>query len=148
MARIGTNKTNGEMGVLYPDLSYKLVGCIYKVRNTYGNGQKEKVYQNALAEELDEEDITYQKEAVIQVRSPKSGKVMGTYRVDYIIGDKILVELKAIKFTPTKIEQQIYSYLKSTPYELGFLVNFGATRLYLKRVIFTNDRKPYLANIS
>lgn len=69
---------------------------------------------------------------------------MGTYRLDLVIDKKVILEAKAMKFTPTKIEQQLYSYLRSTPYEVGYLVNFGSTKLYIKRVIFTNDRKKAL----
>lgn len=61
--------------------------------------------------------------------------------LDFIIDKKIVLEVKAIKFTPPKIQQQLYSYLKSTPYEVGYLANFGSTELYLKRIILTNDRK-------
>jgi hypothetical protein len=46
-----------------------------------------------------------------------------------------------MKFTPDKIQNQLYSYLYSTPYEIGYLVNFGSTKLYLKWIILTNDRK-------
>lgn len=137
MERIKTNQTN----ILHKELSYKLVGCIYTVRNSYGSGQKEIVYQNALAETFDQEKLPYQREARIAIRSIHSGKVLGTYTLDFVVDAKIIVETKALKFLPRKTEQQLYSYLRSTPYEVGYLVNFGSPRLYCKRIILTNDRK-------
>ncbi len=77
----------------------------------------------------------------ISILSLETGKKLGNYRIDFIIEDKVIVEVKAIKFTPVKISQQIFSYLKSTSYEIGYLVNFGASQLYFKRYILTNNRK-------
>lgn len=123
---------------LYKDLSYKVVGAIYNVRNSYGSGQKEIVYQNALSEELDSLGIFYRREVPISIKSVKTNKTLGNYKLDFVIDEKIVIETKAIKFTPVKIEQQLYSYLRSTPYLIGYLVNFGSTNLYFKRVILTN----------
>ena len=126
---------------LYKELSYKIVGSIFNVKNTYGSGQKELVYQKALAEELDELKIPYKREVSISIKSVKTGKSLGSYKLDFVVDEKIVIETKAMKFTPSKIEQQLYSYLRSTPYKVGYLVNFGSTRLYMKRIIFTDDFK-------
>lgn len=122
---------------LYKNLGYKIVGAFYNVRNTYGNGQKELVYQNALAEELDSLNISYKREQPISINSVRTQKTLGLYKLDFIVEGKIIIEVKAIKFTPSKIEQQLYSYLQSTPYKVGYLVNFGSTNLFFKRVILT-----------
>lgn len=137
MKQITTNKTN----LLHGELCYKIVGCIYDVRNKYGNGQKESVYQNALAEAFTQVQIPFRQEVPIVISSVDTGKKLGNYRLDFVIDEKVIVETKAMKFTPVKIEQQLYSYLRSTPYEVGYLVNFGSTKLFIKRVILTNDRK-------
>ena len=128
----------------HKELSYQVIGVIYAVRNTYGSGQKELVYQNALAEELERQNISFKREVTIKITSPYTGKTMGNYKLDFVIDGKIILEVKAVKFTPTKMEQQLYSYLRSTSYEVGYLVNFGSTRLYLKRVILTNNRKTII----
>jgi GxxExxY protein len=127
--------------LLYEDLCYRVIGCIYDVRNEYGSGQKELVYQNALAETLHSKNIPFCREEPISIKSHLTGKILGKYRLDFVVNQKIIIELKAMKFTPDKIQNQLYSYLYSTLYEIGYLVNFGSTRLYLKRVILTNDRK-------
>ena len=128
---------------LHKELSYQVLGCIYAVRNKYGSGQKELVYQNALDEELKQKKIPFKRETNIKIISPDTGKVMGNYRVDFIIDEKIIIEVKAMTYTPKKIEEQLYSYLRSTPYEIGYLINFGSPKIFIKRVILTNDRKSF-----
>lgn len=139
-----TDKTN----ILFPKLSYELMGAAFEVRNSLGAGQKELVYQNALEEQFQIRGIPFEKEVQINILSEKSGKKLGNYRLDFVVDGKICIELKAIKFTPIKIEQQLYGYLKSTTYELGYLINFGSSKLYWKRIILTNDRKPLLKYLS
>lgn len=135
-----TNQTNTTK-LLYPELSYKVIGCIYETRNMYGSGQKEIVYQNAFAEFLEKKHIPYKREVTITIRSQLTGKPLGTYRLDFVVEGRIVIEAKAVKFLPAKMENQLYSYLISTEYEIGYLVNFGSTELFLKRIILTNDRK-------
>lgn len=134
MERIKADETDK---FLYKELSYKLVGAFYNVRNTYGSGQKELVYQNASAKELEDLGIPFEREVPISIKSVKTGKTLGKYQLDFVVDGMIIVEVKAMKFTPQKIEQQLYSYLKSTPYQVGYLVNFGSSKLYLKRIICT-----------
>lgn len=132
-----TDKTD----FIHKDLCYRIIGCIYQVRNSYGSGQKEIVYQNALAEILDHNKLDYNREVNIKIISQLSGKSLGNYRLDFVVNNKVILETKALKFTPVKIEQQLYSYLRSTGFEIGYLVNFGSSNLFIKRVILTNDRK-------
>ncbi|PJE67352.1 GxxExxY protein [Candidatus Shapirobacteria bacterium CG10_big_fil_rev_8_21_14_0_10_40_9] len=139
--------TNLTDKLLHKDLSYRVVGCIYEVRNKYGSGQKEPVYQNALAEEFEKKKIPFKREVSIRILSLDTGKSLGNYRLDFIIDEKIVVEAKAMTYTPAKIANQLYSYLRSTTYEVGYLVNFGSTNLYIKRVILTNDRKKQIRSI-
>ncbi len=54
----------------------------------------------------------------------------------------VIVEIKAADFNNLKFVEQELSYLKATKYELGFLVNFSSSPLFIKRLIYTNDRKP------
>lgn len=131
------------MALLHERLSYEIRGCAMEVRKNYGPGHKEGVYQNAFAEELTYRNIAFRKEESIKIYSPKSGKVMGTYRPDFIIDGKIIVELKALTMIPKKIVNQLYDYLRNSEFELGLLINFGGNKLYIKRIIYTNDHKPW-----
>jgi len=130
--------------LLYKDLSYKLQGIFREVRKNFGPGHKEIVYQNALEEEFLINKIIFEKEKNIGIYSPKTGNKVGDYRADFLIDDKIIIEIKAIDFISKNFIEQIYSYLKNSKYELGYFVNFKSPDLYIKRVIYTNDRKPFL----
>jgi len=66
------------------------------------------------------------------------------YRPDFIVDEKIIVELKAVEKNPKLFINQLYDYLRNSKYELGYFINFASPKLYIKRVIFTNDRKPFL----
>jgi GxxExxY protein len=85
--------------------------------------------------------MDYNREINISIRSPLSGKVIGNYRPDFIIDNKIILEIKAVDIIPKNFIDQIYSYLKVSDFELGIFANFRSPRLYIKRIILTNDRK-------
>lgn len=121
-----------------------LQGCVFEIRKEYGHGHKETVYKNLLTDYLSEKQIFTEKEKSIKVCSNKTGKIVGAYRPDLLVDNKIIVEIKATKGNTKQDEKQLYHYLKNSKYELGYLVNFGTPRLAIKRIIYTNDRKPYI----
>jgi len=131
----------GEL--LHRELSYRLRGLFFGVRNNYGPGQKENIYHNLLTELLKENRIPFEKEKAIKIYTLK-GKVVGTYKPDFIIDNKLIIEVKSSRFTTKTDEKQLYYYLRNSKYEIGFLVNFSTPKLYIKRIIYTNDRKPFL----
>lgn len=124
-----------KRGLLYADITYKVRKAIFNVYNELGYGHKELVYQKALVKELDELKIFYKREKDIDVFY--KGKVVGNYRPDFIIEDKVIVEIKAVVLVPKVFEIQLLHYLKATGYKLGLLVNFGTQRLFIKRLILT-----------
>lgn len=134
-----------ETFLLYPELSYVIQGRIFEIRKQYGPGQKEIVYQRLLEEKLRSKNLIVEREKKINVHSQDSGKVIGTYQPDFLINNAILLETKSSRFTTKTDEKQLYFYLRNSKYELGYLVNFSTPRLYLKRIVYSNTRKPYLA---
>lgn len=130
--------------LLYKELSYKLQGIFMEVRKNFGPGHKEIVYQNAIKEELEINNIRFEKEKNISIFSPKTSKVVGNYRLDFLIEGKIIVEVKAVDVIPKNFIDQVYSYLRNSEYELGYFINFKSPDFYMKRLIYTNDRKPFL----
>lgn len=130
--------------LLYKDLSYKIQGIAFEVRKNFGLSHKEQIYQRAFEEELKSKNIPYEKETAIKIFSPKNSKFIGLYRPDFIIDKKIIVEIKTYKFVPKDEMRKIYDYLRNSKYELGYLINFSSPRLYMKRIIFTNNRKLWL----
>ena len=142
-----TNIHKSTKIILEKDLSYKVVGAIYSVVKKYGSGFKEQIYQKALAEELEKLGLWAKQQQRINIYSLDTGKVLGTYVPDFIIEDKIILEIKATGFTIRQNIDQQRSYLKASKYEIGYLVNFGTPKLDLKRSIYTNDRKPFIAKL-
>ncbi|MGA2915564.1 MAG: GxxExxY protein [Sedimentisphaerales bacterium] len=137
-------KERKHINLLYEDLSYQIRGCAIEIKKNYGLGHKEILYQRAFAEELGLRKIKYEREKPIKIYSPKTTKVIGSYQPDFIIENKIIVELKAIEQIPRKMIDQLYSYLRNSTYELGFLINFRSDGVNIKRIIYTNDRKKHM----
>jgi len=129
---------------LHKELSYKVQGILMEVRKIYGSGHKEKVYCKAIEELLIKNKIGYQREKNINIKSHLTGKIIGTYKPDFIIEEKIILEIKAVDIIPKNFIDQIYSYLRVSNFELGIFVNFRSPKLYIKRIIYTNDRKTQI----
>lgn len=134
--------------LLHKELSYQIRGCAIEVRKNYGPGHKEAVYQNAYQEELEEKRISFKRELAIRIYSNKTGKLLGSYRPDFLIDDKVIVEIKALQFVPKIETDTFYNYLRNSEYELGFLINFGGEQLMIKRTVYSNDRKPMIQHLS
>lgn len=132
-------------GLLYPELSYQIQGAIFAVANKYGKGLKESIYQKALAEELTKRGLQFEEQKRIKIFSLDTGKVLGTYVPDFVVDDRIVLELKATEFTTRQDVVQQQSYLKARVYEVVYLVNFGTQQLFMKRTVYSNSRKPFLA---
>ena len=143
-----TNKhesTNNK--VLEADLCYKIVGAIYNVANKYGKGLKEQIYQKALVEELNKQGLNFEQQKRINIHSLDTAKNLGVYIPDFLIENKVIVELKSSNFTTkTDIEQQ-RSYIRASTYEIAYLVNFGTNKIDIRRSIYTNDRKPFVVKL-
>lgn len=118
--------------LLYEELTYKLRGLFFKVYKELGRGLNENIYRNALIIELENNGIVFKKEIKIPVFY-ENNKV-GKQRVDILIEDKIILELKAMPKLHHECIKQILSYLKATNVKLGLLVNFGE-KLEIKRYI-------------
>lgn len=135
--------TNTDL--LEAELSYKLQGAVFNVSNNYGAGFKEQLYQKALAEELEKQGIQFEQQKRITIYSLETAKPLGFYTPDFVINNKIVLEIKSTNFTTNQDINQQISYLKASNYEIGYLVNFGTPKLYMKRSIYTNNRKPFMA---
>jgi len=142
--RIKTDKNGYNNKLLEAELSYKIRGCFYKVFNQYGPGLKEIVYHKALAEELQNQGLNFVSNPRINIFSQETGKTLGTYIPDFIVEDKIIIEIKALNRLTFLEKNQLMSYLRASLYEIAFLVNFGASKLEINRLILTNDRKPFI----
>lgn len=119
--------------LIYPDLSYKIIGVAYKVFNELSWGQKEVYYQRAFALELNESGINFQREKSVNLNYQK--QKIGKYILDFIIDDKIVVELKVRpKFGYIHIHQ-VLSYLKNTGLKLAIIIYFTKEGVKYRRII-------------
>ncbi len=116
------------------DITYEIRGAIFEVYNVMGSGFKEIIYHNSLREEFDRREIDYTEKERIKVSF--KGKQVGIYEPDFVIKDKILIEIKAVDIMPKIFEKQLYNYLKATKYKVGLLINFGGNKLDIRRRIY------------
>jgi len=130
--RTGTEIVDGG-GLLYEDITYKIRGVVFNVRKQIGLGHKESVYQNALALEFAKRGIKFEKEKRLDVLY--DGKKVGIYQPDFLVEDKVIVEIKALSFVGKIEEKQVWHYLKGTPFKLALLVNFSPRGADIERII-------------
>ncbi len=116
--------------LIYPELSYKITGILFKVHNQLGRYCKERQYQDAIEELLKREGIGFEREKKI----PMSLEVKGN-QVDFIIEDKLVLECKARPFIRKEDYYQVLRYLKASRKKLGLLVNFRNKYLRPKRIV-------------
>jgi GxxExxY protein len=120
----------------YGEITEKIIGAAFRVHGTLGNGFQEVIYQRAMAIEFNSFHVIYSREFEKPIYCKKQH--IGTRRVDFLVDNKISVELKAL----TKLEDvhiaQAINYLETYNLEIGLLLNFGSKRLEFHR--FTNKK--------
>lgn len=122
-----------EDKLIHGELSYELMGIIFNVHNDLGGGMKEKYYQRAIEKALDEENIVYKSQITVPINYKDYN--IGYYRPDFIIENKIVLEIKSgFGFSKGDLDQ-IYQYLRKTGYELGILVVFSEKKVIHTRVL-------------
>ncbi len=119
--------------LVYPELSYELVGILFEVHNRLGGGFEEKYYQRAIEKLLVKQGIPFNKELKADISFEETN--IGRYFLDFLIDGNIVLELKAIpKILPIHF-RQVRSYLKVKKLKLGILANFRGDRLIYKRIL-------------
>jgi GxxExxY protein len=125
----------------HSELSEKIINAFYKVHNELGFGFSEKVYQKAFGIALREMGMKVAEQVPIKVYY--HGEVVGEYFADMLVDDVILLELKAVSEIIEEHEAQLLNYLKATEIEVGYVLNFGKSATF-KRKVFDNARKGSL----
>ena len=128
--------------IVYPELSYKVMGVLYRVHNTLGPNFQEKYYQKAIEEELKRKKINFQKEFLVRLNI--NGISLGRYFIDFVIEQKIALEVKRLDFFTKKEWHQVMAYLDAAKLKLGILVNFSKPTLVYKRIL--NPRVKLIYN--
>jgi GxxExxY protein len=126
--------------IVYPELSYKIVGVLYRVYNELGGGYQEKIYQSAIRKELIKRGLGFIEQAKVDLYY--DGSKLHRYYLDFIIEHKIVLELKVTpRFTPRDI-MQVLGYLKQSGLQLGILVSLNRNNIFYKRILKGRNRIP------
>ncbi len=114
-------------------LTYEINGAVFEVNKVLGAGFLEKVYENALIEELKARGIKAESQVPIKVQYKE--KIVGEYFADILVENKIILEIKAVERLSGIHEAQILNYLKATDYKVGLLINFTYPKAEIKRFV-------------
>ncbi len=115
-------------------LSEQVIGCAQRVSRELGTGFLEAVYENALVLELEEKGILFEKQSPLDIYY--KSQLIGQYKADLIVEDKLIIELKAVPTFNDKHKAQVLNYLRATGLNVGLLLNFGMPRLGIQRIVW------------
>ncbi|RYM35445.1 GxxExxY protein [Brumimicrobium glaciale] len=116
----------------FSDRTSRIIGCAMKVHSALGNGFQEVIYQRALQIELADENIEFLREFEMPIYYKNHH--IGTRRVDFLVGEDISVEIKAVIQLEDVHLAQAINYLEAYDIEVGLLINFGSKSLDFKRL--------------
>lgn len=122
---------------LYKDLTYKIIGALFEVHKNLGCVHKENIYHEAIKIELKLQGLPFEEEKALEVKY--KGHKIGVYRPDFIIDDKVILEIKAVPAIVKSMVDQMYYYVKGSGYKIALLANFGTSKLIVKRRIYTEN---------
>lgn len=125
--------TDGKGRLLYGNLTYEVIGALYEVYNTLGFGYQEKYYQRAIAQELTKRGLHFNQENFARIKYKNTS--IGKYFYDFLIENKLVLELKVGNDLYQENLNQLLGYLKDSGRRLGILVVFTKEGVKYRRVI-------------
>ena len=127
---------SGFVRTPYHDLTYKIIGCAMAVHRGLGSGLREDTYQRDLEVHLAEAGLAFEAQKLFEVYdSLGGGQLIGYYIPDFVVEQKVIVEIKAIKGLDNSHLAQVIGYLAVSGCPIGLLVNFGLRSLQQRRVL-------------
>jgi GxxExxY protein len=121
--------------IIYKEESFRIIGLCFEVHNYLGPGFLEVVYKDALEYEFRKANINYDRECQYEVNY-KGIILPHKFYADFIVMDKIILEVKGVKSITDDFIAQTINYLKVSDLKLGLLVNFGEPKLNYKRIVY------------
>lgn len=122
-----------KRNLIYPALSYKISGLLFDVFKELGYGHLEKTYQNAVAVVFKEQNLRFKEQVFEEVEF--HGEKIGKFFFDFLIEDKVVLELKQGNYFSKQNIEQIYNYLRVKNLKLGLLANFTRNGVKVKRIL-------------
>ena len=134
----GVRMRNGTRDEALERLIHAVIGAAIEVHRALGPGYLESVYEEALCVELGMQELTFGRQVNVGVRY--KGHSVGSGTMDILVGDALIVELKAVETLAPIHTAQLLSYLKATKHPVGLLINFNVIVLRegIKRVVLSN----------
>lgn len=117
----------------YKELTEKIIGCAYRVYNKMGFGYLESVYEKCMLIELRKAGFDIESQKPIRVQY--DGEVVGDFIADILVNDTVILELKSVRKLVEAHEVQLVNYLVAIGKPVGLLINFGETRVEVKRKV-------------
>ncbi|KKP80343.1 MAG: hypothetical protein A2271_04685 [Candidatus Moranbacteria bacterium RIFOXYA12_FULL_35_19] len=125
-----------EDKVIYKELSYEVMGSIFEVFKELGYGFKERYYEDAIAKEFENRKIKFKRQIPYKLRY--KGEIVGSFRFDFLVENKIIVELKRGDYFSKNNMTQVLQYLKAANLKLGILINITSGGVKFKRILNIN----------
>ncbi len=119
--------------LVYPELSYEIIGILFEVYREVGSGHKEKYYQNCVAIGLRGRRYNFQEQVFIPL--VYKNEPAGRLYLDFLVEDKIVLEIKKDEKFSRKHIEQVYAYLKAKNLKLGIIANFTKAGVKYKRIL-------------
>ena len=120
--------------LIYEEKTYEIIGIAMEIHRILGPGFLESVYEEAFVFEFKNYNIPFKKQYDMNVNY--KSKTIGKFRTDFLVYDKIILELKAIKSLTEIDKAKTIHYLKATGMKLGLLINFGEPSLHYERLVY------------
>jgi len=131
----------GERNLLHGDVTRRVIGAFYYVYNRLGYGFLESVYQKALANTLERTGTRVHREAPMAVEF--EGTVVGDFRADLVVEDRLIVEVKTVERLGSVHEAQLLKYLRVSGLQVGLVLNFGPKATYRRLIYSRVNHRAY-----
>lgn len=126
-------KKYDEKDYPHSELTYKIIGILYDVHNNLGSGYQEKYYCRAIAHALKQSNISYKEQVKYDIKY--NGHNIGRYFADFLVDNRLILELKINPRIYPRDINQILGYLKESNLKVGIIASFNKQKVLIKRVI-------------
>lgn len=133
-----------EDNLIHRELTQSVIGAFYEVYNEMGYGFTEFLHAQGMQVALLSRGLNLAREFKVPVRM--KGFVIGEQRMDMIVEDKIVVEIKSSEILPRTARRQLYNYLRCTSYEVGLLLHFGPKPWFQRQILSNKEKRAFGAH--
>jgi GxxExxY protein len=128
---------SAKTNLLYAEECYRIMGLVFRVFNEIGSGHKESFYQKAIARSFRDSEIEFEEQ--LRCKLKYKGEDLGIYILDFLVFNKIILELKQRDYFSQKDIKQLHRYLKVTGLRLGIIIHFTNNGVRYKRILNINN---------